>query len=67
MHPRSFDALILLRGLVRSFSIARGVPPQSSKSVTESGWRLGRGERLAKFVRCHINSRHLAMKRFGYK
>jgi hypothetical protein len=53
VNPRPFDALVLLRGFVCSFLIALGVPPQPGKGVRESGWRRGRGERLAKIVQGH--------------
>ena len=51
VYPRSLDAFILLRGLVRPRPIALGIPPQSGEGVRESGWRLGRGQRLTEFVR----------------
>jgi hypothetical protein len=35
---------------VRSRPIALAIPPQSGEGVRESGWRLGRGEGLAKIV-----------------
>ena len=44
MNPRSPDAFVLLRGVVRLRPIALGIPPQPDKSVRESGWRFGRGE-----------------------
>jgi hypothetical protein len=64
MHPRPLDALVLLRGFVRPRPIALCIPPQPGEGVCESGWRLGRGEGLAKFVRGHCfmaqqrNQRH---------
>jgi hypothetical protein len=48
MYPRTLDAFVLLSGFVRSLPVAIAVPPQPGKCV--SGWRLGRGQRLAKFV-----------------
>ena len=54
MHPRSLDALVLLRGFVRPLPIALGIPPQPGEGVRESGWRLGRGEGLAKFIQGHF-------------
>ena len=50
VNPRSLDAFVLLRGVVCSRPIALCIPPQSGDRVRESGWRVGRGERLAKFV-----------------
>jgi hypothetical protein len=38
---------------VRSIPISLGIPPQSGERVRESGWRHGRGERLAKTVQGH--------------
>lgn len=34
---------------------ALAIPPQSGKGVRESGWRLGRGERLAENVHGHFS------------
>jgi hypothetical protein len=53
MYPRSFDAFVLLRGLVRSLPIALAIPPQPNKSASQPGWRLGRGEH-AEFVEGHF-------------
>lgn len=53
MHPRTVAPFILLRGFVRPRPIALAIPPQSREGVRESGWRLGRGEGLAKFVQGH--------------
>ena len=53
VNPRSLDAFVLLGGLVRPLPVALAIPPQSDEGVGESGWRLGRGERLAKFVQGH--------------
>ena len=46
-HSRPSDEV------VRSRPIALGIPPQPGEGVRESGWRLGRGEGLAKFVESH--------------
>jgi len=53
MHPRTLDPFVLLSGFVRSLPVLLAIPPQSGERVRESGWRLGRGERLAKFVQGH--------------
>jgi len=53
VNPRSLDTLVLLSGFVRPFPIAFRVKPQSGKRLRESGWRLSRGEGLAKFVQGH--------------
>jgi hypothetical protein len=53
MHPRPLDALVSLSGLGRTRPIALGIPPQPGERVRESGWRLGRGERSAKFIQGH--------------
>jgi len=53
MYPRSLDAFVLLRGFVRPLPVALSIPLQRGEGVRESGWRLGRGERLAKFVQGH--------------
>jgi len=53
MHPRPLDALVLLSRLMRPRPAALRIPPQPGEGVRESGWRLGRGERLAKFVQGH--------------
>ena len=58
MNPRSLDTLVLLSGFVRPFPIAFGVKPQSGKRLRESGWRLSRGEGLAKFVQGHSENTH---------
>lgn len=50
VNPRSLDAFVLLGGFVRSRPISLGIPPQPGEGVRESGRRLGRGERLAKFI-----------------
>ena len=55
MHPRPLGTFVLLGGLVRALPIVLGVPPQPGKGVRESGWRLRRGERLAKFVQGHVS------------
>jgi DMSO/TMAO reductase YedYZ molybdopterin-dependent catalytic subunit len=39
---------------VRPLPVALPVPPQPGECVRESGWRLFRGERVAKFVKLHI-------------
>jgi len=44
---------VLLSGFVRSLPIALAIPPQSYEGVRQSGWRLGHGERLTKFVQGH--------------
>ena len=56
VEPRSVHASVLMRGFLRSRPIAFGVPPQSGEGRRESGWRLGGGERLAKFVQGHLVS-----------
>ena len=53
VNPRPLDAFVLLSGFVRSGPIALGIPPQPAEGARESGWRLGRGERLAKFIQGH--------------
>jgi hypothetical protein len=53
MHPRTLDAFVLLGGFVRPRPIALGIPPQPGEGVRESGWRLGRVERFAKFIQGH--------------
>jgi len=58
VNPRTLDALVLLRGFVRSFPIALAIPPQPGEGKRESGWRFGRFERLAKFVQCHSENTH---------
>ena len=58
MHPRTLASFILLSGFVRSRPIAFGVKPQSGKRLRESGWRLSRGEGLAKFVQGHSENTH---------
>ena len=55
MNPRPLGTFVLLGGLVRAIPIAPGLPPQPGKGVRESGWRLRRGERLAKFVQGHVS------------
>jgi len=50
VDPRPLVAFVLLGRFVRSRPIAFRVPPQSGEGVRESGWRLGRGERLVKIV-----------------
>jgi hypothetical protein len=56
VNPRTFNALILLGGLVRPRPIALAVPPETRERVRESGWGLRRGERFPKFVQGHLNS-----------
>jgi len=50
VNPRTREVLVLLSRLVRPRPIVLGIPPQPGERVRESGWPLGRGERLAKFV-----------------
>ena len=38
---------------MRPLSIALAIPPQSCEGRREPGWRLGRGEGLAEFVKGH--------------
>ena len=57
MYPRAIDSFVLLGGFVRSRPIALGIPPQSGEGVRESGWWLGRGKGLAKFVQGHSRRR----------
>src|ERR1017187_2626921 len=54
VHPTTFGAFVSLSGFVCSCPIALGIPPQSSEGERESGWQLGRGERLAKIVQVHL-------------
>ena len=60
VNPRSLEALILLGGFVRPIPIALSIPPQSGEGIRESGWRFGRGKRLAEVVEGHFQniSRH---------
>jgi hypothetical protein len=57
VNPRTVTTFVLLSGFVRSRPIALGIPPQSREGVRESGWRLGRGEGLAKVVQGHFGFR----------
>src|ERR1700758_1375709 len=45
VNPRAVLAFVLLCGFVCPLPIALAIPPQPSKGVRQSGWRLGRGER----------------------
>jgi hypothetical protein len=54
MHPRTLDAFVLLSRFVCTCPIAFPIPPQSGEGECESGWRLGRGERLAEIVQGHV-------------
>jgi hypothetical protein len=54
LHRGSDAPVLLTFPLVRPAApIAPRIPPQSGEGVRESGWRLGRDERFAKFVQGH--------------
>jgi hypothetical protein len=49
VNPRAI-AFVLLGRFVCSRPIAFGIPPQPGEGVRESGWRIGCGQRLTKFI-----------------